>query len=44
MFNKLKQKIADGVEGVSPGRQTPLSKTSITSREEVSDVKNITIS
>lgn len=41
MFNKLKQKIADGVEGVSPGRQTPLRKTSITSREEVSDVKNI---
>ena len=41
MFNKLKQKIADGVEGVSPGRQTPLSKASITSREEVSDVKNI---
>ena len=24
MFSKLKQKIADGVEGVSPGRQTPL--------------------
>ncbi|XP_047136570.1 golgin subfamily A member 4 isoform X2 [Hydra vulgaris] len=24
MFSKLKQKIADGVEGVSPGKQTPL--------------------
>ena len=24
MFKNLKQKIAEGVEGVSPGRQTPL--------------------
>ena len=26
MFNKFKQKIADGVEGVSAGRQTPPSR------------------
>ena len=24
MFKNLKQKIAEGVEGVNPGRQTPL--------------------
>lgn len=28
MFKNLKQKIAEGVEGVSPGRQTPLQSKS----------------
>lgn len=34
MFKNLKQKIAEGVEGVTPGRQTSLQQTTPTKRND----------
>jgi len=41
MFKNLKQRIADGVEGVTPGRQTPLQQQQeATSRKNNSSPAN----